>query len=97
MIREDSRHQEGGLALGSDTPIVVDWTVVRARLQAPAVRAHFAAGNIDIVELMEPLATASAATLPPLGPFDPARVNTDMHPRDELPAPGRIARLLLGR
>jgi MFS family permease len=85
------------VALGSDAPIEIDWTAVRARLQVPAVKAHFAAGNIDIAELMEPLAAESTATLPPLGPFDPSQVNTDMHPRDELPAPGRIARLLLGR
>ena len=85
------------VALGSNTPIVVDWPAVRARLQAPAVRAHFAAGQIDIEALLAPVLSPGSAVLPPLGPFDPQDVNTDMHPRDELPVPGVVLRVLLGR
>ena len=85
------------VALGSDTPILVDWPAVRARLQAPQVRAHFATGQIDIEALMAPVLEHGAAALPPLGALDPHQVNTDMHPRDELPAPAAVVRLLLGR
>ncbi len=79
------------VALGSDQPIVVDWTAIRRRLDDAAVTSHFASGQIDIVPLMEPVFRAGAAPLPPLGPFDPTQVNTDMRPRDELPA--RLSRL----
>jgi len=41
---------------------------------------------IDIVELLAPVFAKGGAELPPLGPFDPRAVNTDMHARDELPA-----------
>ena len=85
------------VALGSNTPIVVDWPSVRTRLQAPEVRAHFATGQIDIEALMAPVFERGAAALPPLGPLDPQSVNTDMHPRDELPAPAGIGRSLRGR
>lgn len=85
------------VALGSDAPIDADWTSVAARLDDPRVRAHFAEGQIDITALMTPVFAQGAATLPPLGPFDPQAVNTDMHARDELPAPSAFLRALLGR
>ena len=74
------------VALGSDAPITIDWPAVRARLSDPRVTAHFAEGQIDIVELLAPVFAKGGAELPPLGPFDPRAVNTDMHARDELPA-----------
>lgn len=85
------------VALGSNTPIAVDWDAIRARLHAPAVQAHFAAGHIDIETWLAPVFARGAAVLAPLGPFDPLAVNTDMHPRDELPGPGAIVSRLLGR
>jgi spermidine synthase len=85
------------VALGSDTPIDADWSAVAARLADPRVRAHFAEGHIDIEALMAPVFAQGVAPLPPLGPFDPVAVNTDMHPRDELPAPGAILLKLIGR
>ncbi len=85
------------VALGSNSPIVVDWLAVRERLKAPGVSAHFAAGEIDIEALMAPVFHLGPAVLPPLGPFNPQNVNTDMHPRDELQLLGVRRRSLFNR
>jgi hypothetical protein len=85
------------VALGSDTPIDVNWPAVRTRLMAPDVRAHFFEGQVDIVTLMTPVFSEGATPLPPLETSQPVDANTDMHPRDELPAPANILRGLIGR
>jgi len=85
------------VALGSDTPIDVGWPVVRQRLQDPAVQDYFARGRLNIAELMAPVFEKGAAALPPLGVYDPEAVNTDMHPRDELPSPFVLLRGLLAQ
>jgi hypothetical protein len=84
------------VALGSDAPIIVEWPQVRARLGAPQVRAHFAEGQIDIEALLTPVFARGPAVLPRLTERSPLDVNTDMHPRDELPSPVARLRALLG-
>jgi MFS family permease len=84
------------VALGSDAPIDISWPAIQARLRAPAVQAHFSAGGVDIETLMTPVFAQGPAPLAPLEAFDPLKVNTDMHPRDELPSPASILRRLLG-
>lgn len=79
---------DGLVALGSDTPIALDWPAIRARAADPAARAHFAEAGLDPVALLAALFEQA-----PAGAFDaPSRpvapnVNTDMHPRDELKSP----------
>ncbi len=69
------------LAIGSDRPIEVSWETVRARLEMPGVRAHFAAGGVDIDAILAPVLQPG----PRVWPVLPRRLNTDLHPRDELP------------
>lgn len=85
------------VALGSESPIEVDWRAVAARASRPDVRDHFAAGGVDLRSLMEPVFRRGPALLPVLGPIDPTMLNTDMHPRDELPSPWSILRMLRDR
>jgi hypothetical protein len=75
------------VALGSETPISIDRAVVRSRLRTPEVRTHFESGKVDVETLFKNVLEEGPATLPPLGPLIPNEINTDMHPRDELPSP----------
>lgn len=70
------------LALGSDTPIETSWEVLRARARTPAVQAHFRQGGVDLEAVLEPVVAPGPTPWPDL----PRRVNTDMHPIDEMPS-----------
>lgn len=71
----------GFLLIGSELPIVIDWGLVRARLQAPFTRARFELAGIDAEAILDGMEDR-------LEVIDPADVpavdmNTDLHPRDE--------------
>ena len=83
------------VALGSDLPIVIDAAAVRRRLQSQAVQAHFALGQIDIGTLLQPFLDSATTELPPMVEGHDLNLNTDMNPRDELPAPSLILKKLL--
>ena len=83
------------VALGADTPIVFDPAAVRRRMRQSGVRDHFASGRIDIEALLEPVLRQGPADLAPPGKAELSGINTDMHPRDELPAPSSMLQKLL--
>ncbi|MBM3990904.1 MAG: spermine synthase [Planctomycetes bacterium] len=85
------------VALGSESPLEVDWREVAERASHPDVRAHFAQGGVDLLSLLEPVFSRGPAALALLGPLDPERLNTDMHPRDELPSPWSVLEKLRAR
>ena len=76
---------DGLVALGSETPISMEWAAIRARAEEPAARAYFAEAGLDPVALLAELFEQAppGAFDPPPGPVAP-NVNTDMRPRDEL-------------
>jgi len=69
------------LLIGSDTPIAIDWDLIRARLQDPFARTRFDLAGIDVEAMLdgmeEQLAVVDSAEVPA---YD---INTDLHPRDE--------------
>jgi hypothetical protein len=76
--------RRGDIAIGSNTPVVVDRDAVERRISTPAVVERFALAGIDIRELLHPYLSDDAQSYNPS--YDRSAltdVNTDLDPRDE--------------
>jgi spermidine synthase len=74
----------GGIAIGSDAPIVIDREAIGRRLDDPGVDQYFMAAGVDIRALLQPYLHGGGTTYDPS--FDRstlADINTDLNPLDE--------------
>lgn len=81
------------ILIGSDAPIAWDEATLRTRLSAPAPRAHFAAGGVDVDVMLRAFAAAERFVVGP--ELDRARLfdlNGDLFPRDEYLVPDSTER-----
>jgi spermidine synthase len=81
----------GHLVLGSNEPIRFSPSEVRARLQAPDVKAYYARAGINIEELLAPYLQGPDRVSDPRPRSALARMdlNEDLFPRDEFSVPRR--------
>ena len=74
----------GDIVVGSNAPIAFDPAVIRARLQAPAVKAYFDRAAIDIAALLAPYIDGTPRTITAGDrAADRRDLNEDLFPRDE--------------
>jgi spermidine synthase len=93
-VRDTFRHafphvlELNQVLIGSESPIAFDAAAVRAQLDEPFTRAHFARGQVDMKSLMGKFLEGEPTFYGPLaagaGPTD---LNTDLYPRDEYLVP----------
>ena len=73
-----------GMMVGSNQPFEASPHLIRARLQDPAVRAHYEHAGIDITALMTMYVPESPVRFgPDVDRSTLAEINTDLFPRDE--------------